>query len=92
MSMPEPDQPGSPGPQDDPESGSPLARRGSFLQTMGAVAWSFLGIRRSRDHERDVRKLNPLHVVLAAFLGVAMFVLFLAALVHFATAAFAPAH
>ena len=59
-------------------------------ETMGAVAWSFLGIRRSKDHERDMKRLNPLHVVLAALLGVALFILFLAALVHFATSALGP--
>ena len=88
--MPDPDRRGLPGSSDEPESGSPLARRGTFLQTMGAVAWSFLGIRRSKDHERDVKRLNPLHVVLAAVLGVVLFVLFLAALVHFATTALGP--
>ena len=90
--MTEPERRAADGSTDEPESGSPLARRGSFLQTMGAVAWSFLGIRRSRDHERDVRRLNPLHVVLAAILGVLLFVLFLAALVHFATTALGPSH
>ena len=86
------DRPGDPVPKDEPDSGSPLARRGSFRQTMGAVAWSFLGIRRSKDHEQDVKRLNPLHVVLAALLGVALFVLFLVALVHFATTALGPSH
>jgi hypothetical protein len=90
--MPKSDRPGTSGPRDEPATESPLARRGSFLQTMGAVAWSFLGIRRSRDHERDIRRLNPLHVVLAALLGVALFVLFLVVLVHFATTTFGPSH
>ena len=67
----------------DPEEASPLARKANFGQTFRAVAWSFLGIRRSADHEQDVKKLNPLHVVIAAVLGAAIFVVFLVVLVHF---------
>ena len=62
---------------------SPTARKANFGQTFRAVAWSFLGIRRSADHEQDVRKLNPIHVVIAAVLGAAVFVVFLVVLVHF---------
>jgi hypothetical protein len=67
-------------PQDEP---SPTARKANFGQTFRAVAWSFLGIRRSTDHEQDVKKLNPIHVAIAAVLGAAIFVVFLVLLVHF---------
>jgi hypothetical protein len=66
-------------PADEP---SPTARKAAIGQTLRAVAWSFLGIRRSSDHEQDV-KLNPIHVVVAAVLGAAVFVLALVLLVHF---------
>lgn len=59
------------------------ARKANFGQTFRAVAWSFLGIRRSADYEQDVKKLNPIHVVIAAVLGAAVFVVFLVVLVHF---------
>jgi len=72
---------------DPPEEVSPTARKANFGQAFRAVAWSFLGIRRSADHEQDVRKLNPIHVVIAAVLGVAAFVVFLVVLVHFAIGA-----
>jgi hypothetical protein len=49
-------------------------RSGSFLQTARAVAWSFFGVRRSADYERDVQRLNPVHVVIAGVLGAALFV------------------
>ncbi len=55
-----------------------VARKGSFLQTLRAVFWSFFGVRRAVDLERDVQKLNPVHVVIA---GVAGALLFIAALV-----------
>jgi hypothetical protein len=71
----------------DPREESPTARKARFGQTFRAVAWSFLGIRRSADHEQDVKKLNPIHVVVAAVLGAALFVVFLVVLVHFVTRA-----
>ena len=57
---------------DRPEN--PISRKGSFLQTMGAVAWSFFGVRRSADHAQDVEKLNPVHLVVAGVVGAALFV------------------
>lgn len=57
------------------------ARKGSFLQTMRAVAWSFFGVRRSADYARDVAKLNPVHVIIAGILGAALFVAVLVMLV-----------
>ena len=62
---------------------SPTARKLAFGQTLRAVAWSFFGIRKSADHEQDVKNLNPIHVVIAALIGVAVFVAFLVLLVHF---------
>ena len=54
-----------------PESGLRAAvhRKGSFLQTMRAVAWSFFGVRKSSDYAKDVSQLNPLHVVIAGVIG-----------------------
>ena len=40
-------------------------RSASLLQTLRAVAWSFLGIRRASGLEDDVQKLSPVHVVMA---------------------------
>jgi hypothetical protein len=59
-----------------------VARRGSFLQTVRAVAWSFFGVRRSADYAQDVQKLNPVHVVIAGVLGAALFVFVLVMLVR----------
>ena len=54
----------------------------SFVQTVRAVAWSFLGIRKRAGYEQDVQKLNPVHVVVAGILGAALFVLALVAMVR----------
>ncbi len=50
------------------------ARRGSMLQTLRAVGWSFFGVRRSADQAQDIQKLNPVHVVIAGLLGAALFI------------------
>ena len=57
-------------------------RKGSFLQTMRAVGWSFFGVRRSANFEQDVNKLNPVHVVIAGVLGAALFIVILLLLVR----------
>lgn len=55
----------------------PKAKAG-FVQSIKAVAWSFFGVRRRKDHEADVSNLNPVHVVIA---GVGMAVIFVLTLV-----------
>jgi hypothetical protein len=62
------------------------ARRGSFLQTVRAVGWSFFGVRRSADLAQDAQKLNPLHVVVAGIAGAAVFVTALVLLVRWVIA------
>ncbi len=56
-------------------------RKGSFLQTLRAVAWSFFGVRKSSEYEKDVGQLNPVHVVVAGVIAAALFVLALTLLV-----------
>jgi hypothetical protein len=51
-----------------------VARRGSLVRTLKAVAWSFFGVRKSGDHAQDLEKLNPLHVVIAGLVAAAVFV------------------
>jgi len=57
-------------------------RPASLLQTMRAVAWSFLGIRRSSGLEEDVQTLNPVHVVIGGIVGAALFVMAILLLVR----------
>jgi hypothetical protein len=45
----------------------------SFGQTMKEVAFSFVGIRKYREEGQKV-KFNPVHVVIAGILGVALFI------------------
>ena len=57
-------------------------RPASLRQTARAVAWSFLGIRRSSGLEQDVQELNPVHVVIGGVVGAAVFVAFIVLLVR----------
>ncbi len=46
----------------------------SFGRSLKAVAWSFFGVRKSADYERDVETLNPVHVVVAGVVGALVFI------------------
>jgi hypothetical protein len=59
-----------------------VGRKASVGQTISAVAWSFFGVRAAKDHENDMARLNPVHVVIAGVLGAALFVLVLVLLVR----------
>lgn len=49
-------------------------RKASFLATMKAVLWSFLGIRKKSAYEKDAAQLNPVHVIIAGLIGAAIFI------------------
>jgi Protein of unknown function (DUF2970) len=51
-----------------------VRRKGSLARTLLAVVWSFFGVRKSKDLERDVSELNPLHLVIAGVIVAALFV------------------
>ena len=48
--------------------------KASFLYSLKAVVWSFFGLRRKSDFETDSARLNPVYIVVAALLAVAIFV------------------
>jgi len=59
-----------------------VARKGSFGQTLKAVAWSFFGVRKSSEYEKDVSQLNPVHVIIAGVLAALVFIGVLIAVVN----------
>ena len=59
-----------------------VQRKGSFLQTMRAVAWSFFGVRKSAEYEKDVSQLNPVHVIIAGVIGAVLFIVVLIVVVN----------
>jgi len=54
-----------------------------FSESFKAVFWSFFGVRKRRDLERDSKRLNPVHVVITAFVMMAIFIGILLTVVHF---------
>jgi hypothetical protein len=59
-------------------------RKASFVATMKAVFWSFFGVRKRSDYEKDSAQLNPVHVIIAGVIGAALFIGLLLLLVKFA--------
>jgi len=57
-------------------------RRGSFFQTVKAIAWAFFGVRRGAEYDKDVAQLNPVHVIIAGIIGAILFVLVLVLIVQ----------
>jgi hypothetical protein len=49
-------------------------RKVSFLATMKAVLWSFFGVRKKSDYEKDAAQLNPIHVIIAGVIGALIFI------------------
>ncbi|MDQ2821388.1 MAG: DUF2970 domain-containing protein [Pseudomonadota bacterium] len=67
-------------------SDEPPERKASFGASLKAVFWSFFGVRKGRDHARDMSTLNPVHVIIAALIGVAIFIGVLVMVVQIAVA------
>ena len=63
-----------------------VRRKASFGQTLRAVAWSFFGVRRSSDYEKDHGQLNPVHLIIVGLLAAALFIAALIALVNWVLA------
>jgi len=61
----------------------PEPKSASPLQVAKAVFWSFFGIRRRAEHEKDLAQIKPVQVVIAGLVGAAIFVLSLILLVKF---------
>lgn len=58
-------------------------RNASPWQVMKAVFWSFLGIRRRAEHEKDVGRIKPAQAIVAGIVGALIFVLALATFVRY---------
>ena len=54
----------------------------TFGQTLSAVLWSFFGVRKGKDMQRDAASLNPVHVILIGIAMAALVVFGLLLLVH----------
>src|SRR5437667_12074433 len=63
-----------------------VRRKASFWQTMKAVAWSFFGVRKSADYEKDVNQLDTLHLVISGVIAAVLFIIVLVLLVNWVLA------
>ncbi|MEN9712300.1 MAG: hypothetical protein RLY90_561 [Pseudomonadota bacterium] len=59
-----------------------MSKQGSLLRSMVAVAWSFLGIRKSSEFQKDIEKITPLHVLGVGLVAGLLFVIGLIVLVN----------
>ncbi len=54
----------------------------SVLRTFQAVLWSFLGIRKNAEYQKDTERLNPFILIVVGLVLALLFVLGLMALVN----------
>jgi hypothetical protein len=67
---------------DEGGAGAPKQKKSGLLQVVKAVAWSFLGVRKRADLESDAANLHPVHLIIAAIIGAALFIVVLLLIVH----------
>ena len=66
----------------EPDRARPAKPSAGFGQTARAVLWSFFGVRRKSDYEKDAAQLNPVFVITAGLLAAAFFVTLLIIVVN----------
>ncbi len=62
------------------------SREGSILETVKAVLWGFLGVRRQADYQKDIARLNPIHIMVVGVVMALVFVFSLILLVNWVVA------
>jgi hypothetical protein len=63
-------------------------RKLNFFQTLKAIAWAMLGVRKGTGYQEDIAKLNPVHLVIAGLLFGVLFVTSLLTIVGWVLASF----
>lgn len=61
-------------------------KKASAWHIARAIAWSFFGVRRRKDHEKDGVHISPIHVIVAGLVGVFVLVGGLMVLVNWVAA------
>jgi uncharacterized membrane protein YqjE len=60
-------------------------KKGSIFRTIVAIAWSFIGIRKSSEFQEDIARITPL-LMLVGFVAIFLFVIGLMLLVKLVVA------
>jgi len=63
-----------------------MSNKTSLMRSVKAVAWSFLGIRKSSEFQEDIDKITPLHVLGVGLVAVFVIVISLIVLVNLVVA------
>jgi amino acid transporter len=63
-----------------------MSTKTSLMRSVKAVAWSFLGIRKSSEFQEDIDKITPLHVLGVGLIAGLLFVIGLIVLVNLVVA------
>ena len=50
-----------------------MKKKSSFTQSMKAVMWSFLGVRKKAGLQEDVASLSFVHIIIAGVVGALIF-------------------
>lgn len=58
----------------------------SIWRTVKAVAWSFLGVRKASEFDKDIAQTGPLPILAVGFVGAVLLVLGLMVLVNWVVA------
>lgn len=57
-------------------------KKGSLWRTIVAVAWSFLGVRKSSEFQEDIARITPLHILGVGLVAGLLFVIALMVIVN----------
>ena len=50
-----------------------MKKKSSFMQSMKAVMWGFLGVRKQAGLQEDVASLSFVHIIIAGVIGALIF-------------------
>ena len=50
-----------------------MSKKSSFIQSMIAVMWAFLGVRKKSGLQEDVASLSFVHIIIAGVVGALIF-------------------
>ena len=50
-----------------------MSKKSSFMQSMIAVLWAFLGVRKKSGLQEDVASLSFVHIIIAGVVGALIF-------------------
>lgn len=58
-------------------------KKGSIRQAIKSVSWAMLGVRRQKGYDEDVANITAKQAIIIGLIGVLLFILTLATVVHF---------